>query len=152
VVGGSRKLSFSRVRHPNARSHMLPQPPLHPLLWLDDDTLGQVLVHLDIFSAVKLSEISHSFCRRLAAPIAAIRASLPPPFTPEALDKALASNDLEAATPLLEEAMRRYVGKYRPSPASFQPCHRRCETPADFFLSVVHFVHQARSEHWQDMR
>ena len=76
---------------------------------LDDDLLVSVLLplldhHRD---AVALSATCAALRARLTAPIATIRAALPPPYTAAALDAALASGSAEAATPLVREAMRR---------------------------------------------
>ena len=83
--------------------------------WLTDDLLVSVLLPFlapgrtrpSMLAAVNLSSTCKNLRARLDAPIAVLRAQLPPPYTAAALDEALASGDAEAATPLLQEAMRR---------------------------------------------
>ena len=83
--------------------------------WLTDDLLVSVLLPFlapgrtrpSMLAAVNLSSTCKNLRARLEAPIAVLRAQLPPPYTAAALDEALASGDAEAATPLLQEAMRR---------------------------------------------
>ena len=83
--------------------------------WLTDDLLVSVLLPFlspgrtrpSMLAAVNLSSTCKNLRARLDAPIAVLRAQLPPPYTAAALDEALASGDAKAATPLLQEAMRR---------------------------------------------
>ena len=75
---------------------------------LSADVLNFVILsHLDLPSAVALSATNSSLRACTANRIAELRAMLPPPYKPEALDAAIAAGDAEAATPLLREAMRR---------------------------------------------
>lgn len=76
--------------------------------WLDEDLLLHVLLPmLDLESAVALGSTASGMRSRLAQPLAALRAALPPPYSPDVLDAALASGDIGVAAPLLTEAMRR---------------------------------------------
>lgn len=75
---------------------------------LDDGDLLFVLVSfLDLPSVLTLSECRSSLGPQLALSIKALRAALPPPYTPEALDAALAAGDSEVALPLLQTCMSR---------------------------------------------
>lgn len=84
---------------------------------LTDDTLLLVLSDLqrgaswtrgeDVVDVVALSSVCHDARKRLAGSLEDIRTSLPPPYSPTALDVALAAGDADIATPLLREAMKR---------------------------------------------
>ena len=78
-----------------------------PLLWLSEDALSEIIGALDIYDVVSLSTSCHSLRQHLLAPIEALRAALPPPYHPAALDTALAAGDLAQAMPLLGQAMKR---------------------------------------------
>ena len=75
---------------------------------LSDDVLNYcVLSMLHYRDAVALSAANSHLRTRTRMRIKEIKASLPPPFSPETLDKALAANDIVNSTRLLRIAVSR---------------------------------------------
>ena len=84
------------------------------LLLLDDDILssianaGEPVIDREALKAVvSLSSTCSSVRARLAPTVEDIRSRLPPPYSAQALDAALAAGNEEVARPLLVEAMKR---------------------------------------------